>query len=167
MAQSLGPVGVSDHGRDDVCNIQERKQDKDLLQPLVVAENNQQPHQYGCDWNRDVLAHSEQVHAAGYACKFRDHVTDIAEHERPHEEESDAQAILLSNQLTQPFARGHSHARGDLLRKGEAYRYGNDGPEKSVSELSAGSRVSVDTTGVVINVGGDEPRSKDGQDEDE
>src|SRR3989442_847727 len=72
---------------------------------------------------------------------------------------------LIREEFGSPFPGDGSHARAHLLYQNQCDGDGNEGPEGEIPPARTRLRIRVDAAGVVINVGGDEPRAEDGQED--
>ena len=97
----------------------------------------------------------------------RHDVAEVGDDEREHQEERDAEAELLANQVAQALAGDRAHPRRHLLHDHQRDRDRDHRPEQRVAELRAGQRIGADAAGVVVDVGGDEARADDGQNSSE
>ena len=101
----------------------------------------------------------------GDADELGDHVGEVDHDEQHHEDDREAQAELLADQVAQALAGDHAHAGAHLLHYDERKSDGNHGPEEGVAVLRAGLGVGEDAAGIVIHVGGNESGAKNGQKE--
>ena len=109
------------------------------------------------------LRNVEQVQRAGDADELRHHVGVVHHHQQDHQHEREAQPELLADQVAEALARDHAHARAHLLHHDQRDRDGNHGPQQRVAVLRAGLRVGEDAAGVVIDIGGNESGTENGQ----
>ena len=100
---------------------------------------------------------------AGDADELRDHVGVVDHHQQDHQDEGEAQAELLADQVAEALAGDHAHAGAHLLHHDQRNGDGNDGPQQRVAVLRAGLGVGEDAAGVVIDIGGNESGAEDGQ----
>ena len=161
--ERLAPAWSCQHTGDDVGEVEERRGEKDLLHALVAALHHQQPHQHGRNRHADEARDVKQLQAAGDAGELGDHIAEVGDDQAEHHEERDAEAVLFANEIAQAFAGDRAHARRHLLHHDQRDGHGNHHPQQRVAELRAGRRVGVDTSGVVVDVGGDEAGADDGQ----
>ena len=75
------------------------------------------------------------------------------------------QPELFAYEVGEPLPGDGAHARAHLLHQNQCDGDGNEGPEGEITPARTRLRIRVDTAGVVINVGGDEPRAEDGQED--
>ena len=159
------PVRLGENAGKDIGNVDQRGDEENLLGAFVVAAQNQRPYEEGAEGHGDELGHMEQVQRAGDADEFRDHVGEVDDYKQHHEDEGDAQAELLADQVAQALARDHAHAAAHLLNHDERDGDGDHGPQQGVAVLGAGLGVSEDAAGIVIDIGGDESGTENGQKE--
>ena len=155
------PVGLHQEARDDVRDIQEATKQEDLLDALVVAFHHQEPHGHGRDRHGDVAADMKQFERTGDARELRHHVGHVGQHQQGHHEERHAQAELFADQVGEALARDRAHARAHLLRDDEDQGDGQQRPQGKIAKAGAGRRIGKDAARIVIDVGGDEPRPED------
>ncbi len=159
------PVGAAEHAGDDVGDVEDAGDEEDLFDALVVALDDESPDEEGADGDADVLADVEELHAAGDAGELGDDVAVVDDDEQDHHHEGDAQAELFADEVAEAFAGDDAHARAHLLHDDEREGDGDHRPEQGVAELRAGLGVGEDAAGVVVDVGGDEARPEDGEEE--
>ena len=113
----------------------------------------------------DVLRDAEQLEAARDAGELGDDVAEVGDDQREHQQERDAEAELLADQIAQPLAGDRAHPRRHLLHDHQRDRDRDHRPQQRVAELRAGQRIGEDAAGVVVDVGGDEARADDGEEQ--
>ena len=133
------PVGMRQQAGDDVADVEAGRRQKDLLDAVVGALDDEQPDddrgRSGTTMYRD---DAEQLEAARDAGELRHDVAEVRDDEREHQEERDAEAELLADQVAQPLAGDRAHARRHLLHDDQRDRDRDHRPEQRVAELRAG-----------------------------
>ena len=161
------PVGAAEHAGDDVGDVEDAGDEEDLFDALVVALDDEHPDDEGADGDANVFGDVEELHAAGDAGELGDDVGEVDGDEQDHDDEGDAEAELFADEVAEALAGDDAHARAHLLHDDEGEGDGDHRPEEGVAELGAGRGVGEDAAGVVVDVGGDEARAENGEDEDE
>jgi hypothetical protein len=105
----------------------------------------------------------KQVHRAGNADELRDHVGVVDHHQQHHQHKGEPQAELLADQVAQALAGDHAHAGAHLLHHDQRNGDGKDGPQQRIAVLRASLGVGEDAAGIVIDIGGDESGTENGQ----
>ena len=161
--KSFLPTRPRQHPRNDVGEVEKRRRQEDFFHALVGALYHQQPHHYGGNRHTHVAGNVEQLQTAGDSGELRNHVAEVGDDQPQHHEERNPQAIFFADEIAEPFTGGRAHARRHLLHHDQRDRHGDHDPEQKVAELCSSGGVGIDTAGVIVHVGGDEPRTNDGQ----
>ena len=115
---------------DDVADVERRRREEDLLDAVVGAAHDQQPDDDRRDRHDDVPREAEQLQAARDAGELRDDVAEVRDDERDHQEERDAEAELLADQIAQPLAGDGAHPRRHLLHDDQRDRDRDHRPQQ-------------------------------------
>ena len=79
------PAGLREDAGNDISDVENGRRQKDLLYPLVVSFDHQQPDGEGAHRHRDVLADMKELQAAGDPGELRHHVAEVDDHQQQHE----------------------------------------------------------------------------------
>ncbi len=156
---------MREHAGDDVGEVDHRGEEEDFLDALVIAADGEQPDEKGADGDGDVFGDVEELEAAGDAGEFADDVAEVHQHQQQHDDDGEAEAEFLADEVGEAFAGDGAHARAHFLDDDEGEGDGEHGPQQGVAELRAGLGVGEDAVGIVVDVGGDEPRAEHGEEE--
>ncbi len=153
------PCRMRQRSRENVSDIEERRCQENFLNALVLTFHHDQPNDHGTHRHSDVPRQAEQFEAGGDANKFRYHVAEVGDQNSEHHQKRDAQAELFADQIAQALAGHRAHAGGHLLHHDQRECDRDHGPEQKKSVLRAGLGIGEDAAGIVVDVGGDDPRS--------
>ncbi len=161
--KSLFPTGAGQHSGDDVGKVEKRRREKNLLDALIGALDDQQPNRCGSHRHADVTRDVKQLQAAGDAGELRHHVAEVGDDQPQHHEKRDPQSVLFADEVAEPFSGDRAHAGRHFLHDDEGDGHGDHDPQQQISELRAGGGVGVNSTGVVVDVSRDEAWADNGQ----
>ncbi len=150
------PVRLCQHTRHHVRHVEQRRRQEDFFDAVVSAMHHQRPHEQRRQRHHYVLRHLEQLERAGDAGEFRDDIAEVRHDQRQHQEEGDAKAEFLADQIAQAFAGHRPHPRRHLLDHHQRDGRRDHHPQQRVAELCPGDGVGSDAAGVVVDAGGDE-----------
>ncbi len=159
------PVGMRQDPGKDVTDEDGRRHEKDLLDAVVGAVDDEDPDQSGGDRQHDEAGYPEELEAARHAGEFGHDVAEVGHHQHRHQEERDPEAEFLPDQIAQPLARDRTHARGHLLHDDQRDGGRNHRPQQRIAEPRPGDRVGPDSAGVVAAFAGDQSGTDDGDEE--
>ena len=159
------PVWMCQHAGHDVADVEAGRDKEDLLDAVVGALHDQQPHHGRGQRHDNVAGDAEQFEAARHAGELGHHVAEVGDDQGKHQPERDAEAELLANEIAQPLAGHGAHAGRHLLHDDEGNGRRDHRPQQRVAELGACDGVGPDAAGIVVDVRGDEARADDGQEQ--
>ena len=111
------------------------------------------------------LERPNKLQAARDTGKFRDHVAEV----------DDQNPIIMKKVMRNPNSSRIRSLRplpvtapmraADLLHYDQGHGNGNQGPQQHVAKLRTGRRIGLDAVGIVVDVGGNETGSDDGEED--
>ena len=72
---------------------------------------------------------------------------------------------FFADEIAQALAGDRAHAGAHLLHHDQGDRDRDHGPEQKMSELRSGLGIGQDAAGIIVDVGGDESRPDDGEEQ--
>ena len=161
------PIGLRQERRDDVGDEHEREDEEHLLDALVAAADDQQPHGDRGDRHGDVARHAEHLHARRDAGELRERGAHVADEQGEHRKRREADAEALADERGESLAGDGAHlGRGHLDHQQQHAHHGDD-PQRGVAEFGADGGVRRDAARVVSRHGGDNARAERGQNQQE
>ena len=154
--ESIVPVGLGEHCRDDIGHEDERQREKHVLHALVTAADDEQPDRHRGDWNGDVLRDAEHLHARRDAGKLRECGGNIADEQGEHGQCRETDAESLADERSKALAGGRAHAACGRLHHDEQDAHDGDDPQRCEAELRARRGVCRNAARVVARHGSDD-----------
>jgi hypothetical protein len=167
VEERLLPVGVGQEARERIGDVEDAGDEEHPLDHPVGAAQDEPPDEDRPEGDGDVAVHAEDRHARGEPGELGDRVAEVGDEKERHQDEGDAEAVLLTDEVGEALARDHPHAGDHLLDDDEGHRDRDERPQERVAEARAGDGVRVDPAGVVVDVGGDDPGAEDAQEDEE
>ena len=164
-AGSENPIGMGEQRRKKIGQVEDAGNEEDDFDLAVVPFQNENPDEQGGDRDGDVFADAEDLRGGGNAGEFGDDVAEIDEEADDHDEESGAETEFFTDEVGEAFSGDDTEASAHFFGDVESDGHGDEGPEKRVAVGGASLRVGGDAAGVVIDVGGDDARTDDGEEE--
>ena len=126
--ESVDPGWFRQDTGENVSHVKERRDQENFFHGLVLAFEDDDPHDECANRNRDVLGKAEQFKAAGDSGKLSHYIAEVDDQDTDHHEEGNAEAKLFPDEVAETLAGYGTHASRDLLDHDQRQGGGNHRP---------------------------------------
>ena len=163
--QDVAPGRIGHEAGDDVGKIDRAGKEEHLFDDPVIPHDDQVPDGGGTERHRDVAAHTEDLEARRKPRKLCRDVPEVGDQQGQHGVKSDFHAVALADEIGEPLAGHDAKAGHHLLDQDEENEHRDQGPQERIAILGPGHGVRGNSTGVIVDIGRDDPRSDDAEEE--